>query len=71
MNKNIKMPFLTKRQVVARTGLSAVTIWRRIKAGDFPPSYQLSTRRVGWLEADIEEWEMNRPPVQPKESYFP
>ena len=55
------MAMLSKTQVVARTGLSAVTIWRRIRAGDFPMARQLTPNRVGWPESEIEEWEASRP----------
>ena len=52
---------LSRKQVVARTGLSAVTIWRRIKVGDFPKPRQLTPNRIGWPEAEIEVWEQSRP----------
>jgi prophage regulatory protein len=55
------MSILSKKQVVARTRLSAVTIWRRIKAEDFPKPRQLTPNRIGWLESEIEEWELSRP----------
>lgn len=55
------MAILSKKEVVARTGLSAVTIWRRIQAGDFPKPRQLTPNRVGWTETSIEEWEESRP----------
>jgi len=55
------MAMLSKKQVVERTGLSAVTIWRRIQVGDFPKSRQLTPNRIGWTEASIEEWEESRP----------
>jgi len=52
---------LSKKQVIERTGLSAVTIWRRIKAGDFPKPRQLTPNKVGWTELEIDEWEDSRP----------
>jgi len=55
------MSMLSKKQVVERTGLSPVTIWRRIQAGDFPKPRQLTPNRIGWTEASIEEWEESRP----------
>lgn len=45
---------------MAITGLSYPTIWRRMRAGDFPHSFQLTPRRVGWKESEIEEWENSR-----------
>lgn len=55
------MPFLSKKQVMKRTSLSYSTIWRHMRTGDFPQSRKLSSRRVGWLESEIEEWEASRP----------
>ena len=55
------MAMLSKKQVVERTGLSPATIWRRIKAGDFPKPVQLTPNRIGWIEAGVDEWENSRP----------
>jgi len=55
------MAMLSKKQVVERTGLSPVTIWRRIQVGDFPKPRQLTPNRIGWTEESIEEWEESRP----------
>jgi len=52
---------LSKKQVVERIGLSAVTIWRRIRAGDFPKPVQLTPNRIGWRDEDLEKWEASRP----------
>jgi prophage regulatory protein len=52
---------LTKREVVARTSLSPATIWRRMKAGDFPMSVQLTPGKVGWHEVDVDQWLKSRP----------
>ena len=55
------MAMLSKKQVIERTSLSSVTIWRRVRAGDFPPPRQLTPNKVGWLESTIQEWEDSRP----------
>ena len=55
------MRMLSKREVIKRSNLSAVTIWRRIQAGDFPKPRQLTPNRIGWPEPEIEEWENSRP----------
>ncbi len=47
---------LKKKQVMERVGLSAVTIWREEKAGLFPNRIQLTERRVGWFEDEIDAW---------------
>ena len=46
-------------EVLAMTGLSRTTLWRRVKAGDFPARVRLGGRRsraVGWRRADVERW---------------
>ena len=55
------MQFMTLREVVARTRMSRTTIWRRVRAGSFPPPVQLangSTRYVleavtAWMAAQV------------------
>lgn len=43
--------------VKTRTGLSRSTIYRRIAEGTFPKGIHLgSSRTIGWLESDIEQW---------------
>lgn len=46
-------------EVMALTGLSRTTIWRRLRDGSFPPAVRLGgerTRAVGWREQDIYDW---------------
>lgn len=54
------MKILKKSEVVKKVGLSQVTIWRMEKKGIFPRRRQLSERRVGWVESEIEEWILAR-----------
>ena len=56
-----KKRMVSKREVVNITGLSGVTIWRRMKAGDFPMSVQLTPNKIGWFLDDIETWMESRP----------
>ena len=48
-------------EVMARTGLSRVTIWRRVKAGKFPAPLVLGENSIGWTAQSIEDWLKNRP----------
>ncbi len=48
-------------EVMARTGLSRVTIWRRVKAGSFPAPYVLGANSIGWTAQSIEDWLESRP----------
>jgi prophage regulatory protein len=43
-------------EVIDRTGLSRRTLYQEISEGRFPRPAQLTARRVGWPEADIDDW---------------
>ena len=50
---------LRLKDVVELVGLSKTTIWRRMRAGEFPPALRLGgpqTRAVGWKMTDLETW---------------
>jgi prophage regulatory protein len=42
--------------VVIKTGLSRTTIWRMVRAGQFPPPIALSERATGWLSDEIDRF---------------
>ena len=50
------MRILNSNEVVKEIGLSKVTVWRMERAGLFPKRINLSDRRVGWAESEIEDW---------------
>ena len=47
------------RAVLARTGLSRSTLYRKIQNGTFPKQVQISTRCAGWRESAINAWMCN------------
>ena len=49
--------------VIARTGLSRTTIWRKVRRGLFPAPVQLGENSVGWSEDEITAWVASRPRV--------
>lgn len=51
MNALLKLP-----DVVRLTGLSKACIYRNMNTGQFPRPVRISTRRVGWLETDLQSW---------------
>ena len=55
------MKFLKKSELINLVGLSYSTIWRLIRANQFPAAIQLSDRRVGWDEEKVYEWMSTRP----------
>lgn len=47
---------LSKAKVIEITSLSATTIWRMMKKGQFPKSVRASMGRVAWNKSDIDKW---------------
>jgi prophage regulatory protein len=47
---------ITQKELSIRVPYSPVQIWRLEKAGTFPRRIRLGTNRVGWVEAEVEEW---------------
>jgi prophage regulatory protein len=56
------MRYLRQPEVLARIGVSWVTIWRWEKKGEFPRRRLLGGRTVGWLESEIDNWCAGREP---------
>ena len=54
------MQFLSLNEVSRITGLSASTIWRAEKRGDFPRRVQIGLNRVAWLRSEIDAWASGR-----------
>lgn len=48
--------FINKAQASEMTGLSVVTLWRLEGAGKFPQRRQLSSKRVGYLQSEVQAW---------------
>jgi prophage regulatory protein len=61
---SVKRRFIGLPAVKARTSLSASTIERAIKRGEFPKPFRLTSNRIGWDEAAIEAWCAGRAEVQ-------
>jgi len=47
---------IRKKEVLMIVGLSAVTIWRKEKKGEFPKRVKLGGNSVGWLKSEIDQW---------------
>ena len=54
------MRVLRLREVLERVGLSKSTLWRLIKARQFPRPINLGPRAVGWIEEEVDEWISSR-----------
>lgn len=46
--------------VIEATGLARSTIYKFIGSGEFPKPVPLVGRRVGWVEAEVQEWIQGR-----------
>lgn len=47
---------LRQPDVLARTGLTRPTLYRKIAKGTFPAQIRLSENCVGWYESDVSAW---------------
>lgn len=47
--------------VIARTGLSRTTIYRKMREGTFPSNMQISIHGTGWHESAVNRWVANPP----------
>ena len=52
--------FLRLHEVKRATGLGHATIYLWMARGDFPKPVPLGGRRVGWIDAEIAEWQKQR-----------
>ncbi len=51
---------LRLQEVLFRTGLSRTTLYSLIAKGEFPHPISISTRCVGWIEAQVIDWLKHR-----------
>ena len=52
---------LTRAEVESRVGLTKTSIYRMMRAGQFPEPLRISTRAVRWSASEIEAWLADRP----------
>ena len=52
--------YLRIAEVVSRTGVSRSTIYEMMAKDEFPLARRLTSRTVGWDEAEIEAWSAAR-----------
>jgi prophage regulatory protein len=52
-----ELKLLDKWKVEEMTSLDITTIYRKIKAGDFPKPVRVGRRRVAWRESDLAKWQ--------------
>lgn len=47
---------LAPSTVYELTSLSRTTVWRLVRAGEFPLPARVSSNRIAWRRKDIEDW---------------
>jgi prophage regulatory protein len=55
------------KTVLARTGLTRSTLYRKMEAGTFPKNIRISTRCMGWRESAVAEWLASLPSDEPNQ----
>ncbi len=61
MDAEITGRLLRLSEVVALTGLSRTTIYRKMREGSFPEPFKMGARAVRWRESEIRAWMEGRP----------
>ena len=52
---------LSEKELVEQIGLSRITLWRKVRAQEFPPPRNISVGRKAWLESEVADWISARP----------
>ena len=59
LSKNQKIAnqrLIRRKEVEAKTGLGASSIYAEMGKGKFPKPIHISERRVAWIESEIDDW---------------
>jgi prophage regulatory protein len=59
------MRFLRPRQVLEMIGVSRTTLWRMVRAGNFPRPVCITERNRGYLLKSVEAWMRARADARP------
>lgn len=54
---------LSTRQVMNRMNWSRTTLWRRVRAGEFPPPVKTGANTNGWFDDEVDRAQENLPRV--------
>jgi prophage regulatory protein len=61
MTDNETPGHITLDEVIERTGMSRSAIYRMVKAETFPKPTRFGTRKVRWVEREVDEWVSDAP----------
>lgn len=56
--------FLRRYDMLSMVGVPQSTVYLMMQRGEFPRSYQISRRLVGWKKSEIAAWMASRPGYQ-------
>lgn len=56
--ENVRL--IRRKEVQAKTGLGASSIYAMMQQGKFPKAVNISERRVAWIESEVDQWIANR-----------
>jgi predicted DNA-binding transcriptional regulator AlpA len=59
--------YISRAEVLDRTGFSFVSIWSWMQPGLFPLSRDVNGKTV-WIEAEVDDWMLSRPVKRFKQS---
>jgi predicted DNA-binding transcriptional regulator AlpA len=51
---------MKRADAIKYLGISIATFWRLAATGEAPPHIQLSRRRVGYRQQDLDDWLLSR-----------
>ncbi len=54
--KQLRTPVREREEVTGILPFSSATLWRKVRAGQFPAPCKLSTRITAWKIGDIRQW---------------
>ncbi|PVE22307.1 hypothetical protein DC522_21740 [Microvirga sp. KLBC 81] len=54
---------ISEKHTCLKTGLGRSTIRRKVAAQQFPAPVQVTSKRIAFIEAEIDEWITSRPRV--------
>ena len=54
-------PIMRSQEVADDLGIHITTLYRKRRAGEFPPAVRLGPRSIGWRRSVVKQWEQSQP----------
>jgi predicted DNA-binding transcriptional regulator AlpA len=52
----MKKAIITQSETARRLSVSKTTLWRLAKRKDFPRKVYITTKKIGFIESELDEW---------------